>query len=155
MVQPLSPRSPQLRFCSAQLARERRQVSRQLRKLNWTTVMENVVGSGLPLAITAAVGVLIGRRLSLRSAIDLHQAVRDLDDERYRVQRAKDLALGRRRQQLWLDLRRLASADDLQWGAGAGGRRQTEDPVAELLRGTRLVADAMDALDDWLLAVGG
>ena len=57
-------------------------VSRAIQRLDWTTVLESVVGAGIPLAVTAAVGVLIGRRMSKNAALDLHDAVEDLNDER-------------------------------------------------------------------------
>ena len=57
---------------------------RAVQKMDGTTVAESVVGAGIPLALTAAVGVFIGRRLSKNAALELQDALEDQNDKRER-----------------------------------------------------------------------
>jgi len=122
-------------------------VSRLLKRLDWSSVMENVIGAGIPLAITAAIGILIGRKLSLDAAVELHKAVSDLDEERA-VER-EDIALrrGRRRQELWTKLKVAASDERLRYNAGWQGQRHVSThPIDELVGAVPAVASAIDNL---------
>ncbi|MEQ1698915.1 MAG: hypothetical protein ABMA25_02345 [Ilumatobacteraceae bacterium] len=80
---------------------------RAVQRFDWTAVLENVAGAGIPLAITAAIGVLIGRRLSRNAALELQDALEDLNERRAHLRAERQAAERHARMEAWGDVFRI------------------------------------------------